>query len=143
MLYEVITPPPSSPRPTPVPAPDVLQVTVITSYSIHYTKLYDGDLYAKLNRTREASQEYAKVADFYARDGFLLKAIAIWKKITPTLLDRVQDRHGRTLFRHDERACEGCQADDWTGQEPPQLTEVGEQVLDPIIAYQITRNNFV
>src|SRR5262249_3316707 len=25
--------------------------------------------------------EYAKVAEFYARDGFLLKAIAIWKKI--------------------------------------------------------------
>jgi tetratricopeptide (TPR) repeat protein len=40
-----------------------------------------GDLYAKQNRAREASQEYAKVADFYARDGFLLKAIAIWKKI--------------------------------------------------------------
>jgi pilus assembly protein FimV len=40
-----------------------------------------GDLYAKLNRTREASEEYAKVADFYARDGFLLKAIALWKKI--------------------------------------------------------------
>jgi pilus assembly protein FimV len=40
-----------------------------------------GDLYAKLNRTREAADEYAKVADFYARDGFLLKAIAIWKKI--------------------------------------------------------------
>lgn len=60
------------------------------------------------------------------------------KKITPTLIDRVQDRHGRTLFRHDERACEGCQAPDWDGQEPPQLAEVGEQVLDPIIAYQIT-----
>jgi pilus assembly protein FimV len=40
-----------------------------------------GDLYAKLNRNREASAEYAKVADYYARDGFLLKAIAIWKKI--------------------------------------------------------------
>jgi tetratricopeptide (TPR) repeat protein len=40
-----------------------------------------GDLYAKLNKAREASQEYAKVADFYARDGFHLKAIAIWKKI--------------------------------------------------------------
>ena len=40
-----------------------------------------GDLYAKLNKVREASQEYAKVADFYARDGFLLKAIAIWRKI--------------------------------------------------------------
>ena len=40
-----------------------------------------GDLFAKLNRLKEASGEYAKVADFYARDGFLLKAIAIWKKI--------------------------------------------------------------
>ncbi|HEX5530496.1 MAG TPA: tetratricopeptide repeat protein, partial [Methylomirabilota bacterium] len=40
-----------------------------------------GDLYAKLNKVREASQEYAKVADFYAKDGFLLKAIAIWRKI--------------------------------------------------------------
>jgi penicillin-binding protein 1A len=60
------------------------------------------------------------------------------KKITPTLLDRVQDRHGRTLFRHDERACEGCQSEEWDGQEPPQLAEVGEQVLDPIVAYQIT-----
>ena len=40
-----------------------------------------GDIYARMNRTREASDEYAKVADFYAKDGFLLKAIAIWKKI--------------------------------------------------------------
>jgi len=40
-----------------------------------------GDLYAKLNRTREATQEYAKVADFYTRDGFLLKAIAVWKQV--------------------------------------------------------------
>jgi tetratricopeptide (TPR) repeat protein len=40
-----------------------------------------GDLYAKLNKFREASEQYAKVADFYAKDGFHLKAIAIWKKI--------------------------------------------------------------
>jgi tetratricopeptide (TPR) repeat protein len=40
-----------------------------------------GDLYAKLNKNREASEQYAKVADFYAKDGFHLKAIAIWKKI--------------------------------------------------------------
>jgi penicillin-binding protein 1A len=60
------------------------------------------------------------------------------KKITPTLLDRVQDRHGRTLFRHDQRACEGCEAEEWNGQEPPVLPETGEQVLDPIIAYQVT-----
>jgi tetratricopeptide (TPR) repeat protein len=49
-----------------------------------------GDLFAKLNKLREASAEYAKVAEFYSKDGFLLKAIAIWKKINkldPTILD--------------------------------------------------------
>ncbi|HAQ77669.1 MAG TPA: penicillin-binding protein, partial [Hyphomonas sp.] len=60
------------------------------------------------------------------------------RKINPTLLDRVQDRHGRTLFQHDERPCEDCHAEVWNGGEPPQLEEVGEQVLDPIVAYQVT-----
>jgi len=40
-----------------------------------------GDLYARMNRTKEALQEYAKVADFHARDGFYMKAIAVWKKV--------------------------------------------------------------
>ncbi len=40
-----------------------------------------GDLFAKIGKMREAGDEYAKVADFYSRDGFHLKAIAIWKKI--------------------------------------------------------------
>ena len=60
------------------------------------------------------------------------------KLVTPTLLDRVQNRHGRTLYRHDERACEGCVADDWDGEEPPQLADTRDLVLDPIIAYQVT-----
>jgi len=40
-----------------------------------------GDLFARMNRVKEASDEYAKVGEFYAKDGFHLKAIAIWKKI--------------------------------------------------------------
>ena len=40
-----------------------------------------GDLYAKQSKFREASDYYGRVADFYAKDGFHLKAIAIWKKI--------------------------------------------------------------
>ena len=40
-----------------------------------------GDLFAKIGKNREAGDEYAKVAEFYAKDGFHLKAIAIWKKI--------------------------------------------------------------
>jgi pilus assembly protein FimV len=40
-----------------------------------------GDLYARLNKVKEAATEYAKVANYLAQDGFLLKAIALWKQI--------------------------------------------------------------
>ncbi len=60
------------------------------------------------------------------------------KKVTPTLLDRVQDRYGQTLYRNDQRACEGCLADDWNGEAPPELPDMRAQVVDPIVAYQIT-----
>ncbi|WP_225907970.1 penicillin-binding protein 1A [Hyphomonas sediminis] len=58
--------------------------------------------------------------------------------VTPSLLDRVQDRYGRTLYKHDTRICEGCDADDWNGGEPPVLPDTRQQVLDPIVAYQVT-----
>ncbi len=58
------------------------------------------------------------------------------KKVTPTLIDRVQDKLGHTVFRHDERPCEGCSAD-WSGQAPPKIPDMREQVLDPQTAYQM------
>ena len=45
------------------------------------------------------------------------------KKITPTLLDRIQDRHGRTVFRHDQRVCEGCRQSAWSGAPPPRIRD--------------------
>ncbi len=60
------------------------------------------------------------------------------KKLTPTLIDRIQDRYGHTIFRHDERVCEGCDADHWANQPEPHLVDKREQVLDPLTAYQIT-----
>ncbi|MEO1188807.1 MAG: penicillin-binding transpeptidase domain-containing protein, partial [Pseudomonadota bacterium] len=59
------------------------------------------------------------------------------KEVTPTLLDRVQDRRGVTLYKHDQRACEGCDATEWDGQAPPVLPDDRAQLVDPIIAYQI------
>jgi tetratricopeptide (TPR) repeat protein len=53
-----------------------------------------GDLYVRLNKNKEASAEYAKVAEFYSRDGFLLKAIAVWKqinKLDPSTLEPYQN----------------------------------------------------
>ncbi len=59
------------------------------------------------------------------------------KEVTPTLLDRVQDRRGVTLYKHDQRACEGCEAPAWDGLSPPTLPDDREQLVDPIIAYQV------
>ncbi|MFC3165393.1 penicillin-binding protein 1A [Ciceribacter thiooxidans] len=60
------------------------------------------------------------------------------KQIKPTLIDRIQDRYGKTIFRHEERVCEGCNADGWNNQEEPAVVDNREQVLDPMTAYQIT-----
>ena len=60
------------------------------------------------------------------------------KRIKPTLIDRIQDRYGHTIFKHDQRECRGCQADKWANQNEPSMVDKREQVLDPMTAYQIT-----
>jgi penicillin-binding protein 1A len=60
------------------------------------------------------------------------------RRIRPTLIDRIQDRYGRTIFRHDERECRACNADRFAGQAPPDLVDRREQVIDPGVAYQMT-----
>ena len=59
------------------------------------------------------------------------------RKIVPTFLDRIQDRNGKTVFRHDERACPGCVGVPWTDQKEPEVPDTREQVADPGIAYQM------
>jgi penicillin-binding protein 1A len=60
------------------------------------------------------------------------------RRVKPTLIDRIQDRYGHTIFRHDQRECVGCAADKWSGQAEPTLIDHREQVIDPMTAYQIT-----
>ena len=61
------------------------------------------------------------------------------KRIKPTLIDRIQDRYGHTIYKHDQRECRGCDAGDgWKNQAEPTLVDRREQVLDPMTAYQIT-----
>jgi penicillin-binding protein 1A len=59
------------------------------------------------------------------------------RKLVPTLIDRVQDRYGKTAYRVDQRDCSTCNQPEWTGQEEPLLEENQAQVLDPHTAYQI------
>jgi len=60
------------------------------------------------------------------------------RAIKPSLIDRIQDRYGKTIFKHEERVCENCAVDQWHEQEEPDLIDNRDQVLDPMTAYQIT-----
>ena len=59
------------------------------------------------------------------------------KRIRPTLIDRIQDRHGRTVFRHENRPCEDCRDIEWDDQDVPAIPDIRERVADPRSAYQI------
>jgi len=61
------------------------------------------------------------------------------RRVKATLIDRIQDRYGHTMFKHDARECRGCDAPDgWKNQPEPQLVDRREQVLDVLTAYQMT-----
>src|SRR5690349_578881 len=59
------------------------------------------------------------------------------KKVSASLVDRIQDRNGKTIWRHDERKCEGCNDTNWHSQEEPLLADTREQITDSRTAYQI------
>jgi penicillin-binding protein 1A len=60
------------------------------------------------------------------------------KQIKPTLIDRIQDRSGKTIYKHEDRVCQNCNVAEWDNQEEPIIDDNREQVLDPMTAYQIT-----
>lgn len=59
------------------------------------------------------------------------------KKVIPTLIDRIQDREGKTVYRHDHRDCEGCAATFYTNQDMPDVPDSRPQLVDPMTAYQM------
>ena len=59
------------------------------------------------------------------------------KRVEETLIDRIQDRSGKTVYKHDQRPCPTCNGG-WGGGAPPQLPDNRAQILDPITAYQVT-----
>lgn len=60
------------------------------------------------------------------------------KKVTPTFIDRIQDRRGNTVFRHDARPCENCGGlVDWVMQPVPVVPDTREQIADSRTAYQM------
>ena len=60
------------------------------------------------------------------------------KKVVPTLIDRVQDRNGKTVYTHDQQPCQNCgPLIAWSGQPTPEIPDTREQIADPRNMYQI------
>ena len=60
------------------------------------------------------------------------------ERVEPTLVDRVQDRYGRTVYRHDQRECRDCQLASLDPGAGVELVSKRERVMDGITAYQLT-----
>nr|WP_254440586.1 PBP1A family penicillin-binding protein [Ruegeria sp. HKCCA6837] len=60
------------------------------------------------------------------------------QRVEPTLVDRIQDRFGKTIYRHDDRQCLDCDSTWMAPDESPTLVTDRAQVMDAITAYQLT-----
>ncbi|MEO9601131.1 PBP1A family penicillin-binding protein [Parasphingorhabdus sp.] len=59
------------------------------------------------------------------------------RELNPTVIDFVQNREGKVIFRTDKRMCENCNLRDWDGQPMPRPRPAGRQLMDPMTAYQM------
>ncbi|HRK41863.1 MAG TPA: PBP1A family penicillin-binding protein [Gemmobacter sp.] len=80
-----------------------------------------------------------------AQETTLLKMVTAYamlanggERVEATLVDRVQDRYGKSVYKHDPRKCEDCDAALLPRGQAPKITSSRERVIDPITAYQIT-----
>ena len=80
-----------------------------------------------------------------AQETTLFKMVAAYsmfanggERVEPTLVDRVQDRYGKTIYRHDTRICEDCQSANIAAGQGVTITSNRERVMNAITAYQLT-----
>jgi penicillin-binding protein 1A len=59
------------------------------------------------------------------------------RAVKPSLIDYIEDRNGKVIYRADTRPCEGCNAPDWDGKPMPRPPLRTKQIVDPMTAYQM------
>nr|WP_239113379.1 PBP1A family penicillin-binding protein [Shimia biformata] len=60
------------------------------------------------------------------------------ERVEPTLVDRVQDRYGKTIYRHDKRDCSDCSTADIPSNQGPRIVSNRTRVMNAVTAYQLT-----
>lgn len=80
-----------------------------------------------------------------AQETTLFKMVAAYamfanggERVEPTLVDRVQDRFGKTIYRHDQRLCEDCASPTLPAGQGVKIDTNRERVMNAITAYQLT-----
>ncbi|MDZ4065862.1 MAG: PBP1A family penicillin-binding protein [Tabrizicola sp.] len=80
-----------------------------------------------------------------AQETTLFKMVAAYsmfanggERVEPTLVDRVQDRFGNTIYRHDQRICADCTAASLRPGQGVSIDSNRERVMNAITAYQLT-----
>ncbi len=59
------------------------------------------------------------------------------KRVQPSLIDRIQDKRGKTVWKHDTRPCDACKKSIWSLGDVPELQDLREQVIAAGTAYQV------
>lgn len=60
------------------------------------------------------------------------------ERVEPTLVDRIQDRYGQTIYRHDQRDCVECELAELPVDQSPRIVSNRARVMDETTAYQLT-----
>ncbi|MEZ5670612.1 MAG: penicillin-binding protein 1A [Alphaproteobacteria bacterium] len=119
-------------------------MTVRLAYTVGMDRIVQ---YARLFGIDDNMQPYLSMA-LGAGETTVLRMVGGYSQIVnggrhvaPTLIDRIQDRHGYTLpqSRQDQRVCSTCQAASYEGGAMPTLPDGRQQIADPRTCYQITQ----
>ena len=60
------------------------------------------------------------------------------ERVRPSLVDRVQDRYGRTVYSQDQRECVDCNDPGLPAGTGPRIVSDRERVMNAVTAYQLT-----
>jgi penicillin-binding protein 1A len=60
------------------------------------------------------------------------------ERVEPTLVDRVQDRFGNTVYRHDQSVCPDCALTTLPEGEAPRIETNRQRIMNAVTAYQLT-----
>jgi penicillin-binding protein 1A len=102
---------------------------------IEYAKRFGIDPAMKPNLSNALGAGETTLLNLTAAYGVLVNG---GKKITPSFIDRIQDRRGQTIFQHDNRQCPSCgKLIRWENQNVPEIDDTREQIEDPRTAYQM------